>query len=141
MVDFEFVPHTADIAIRVRGRDLPALLRSAALGVAAAALGLESQEPHRVPGALPRTLESEGAPDDEGLLVTFLNEVIFLAETNAEVYTDVEVLGCSQEAGVRALVYPDPALAATHAVKAATYYDLRVEQVDDGLMATVVLDV
>lgn len=141
MADFVFVPHTADIAIRARGRDLPALLRAAALGVTAASLGRESLEPHRVPGISPRRVVSEGAPDEEGLLVTFLNELIYLAETHAEVYTDVEILSHSCDAGVEALAYPDPDLSAIHSVKAATYYDLKIERDGEDLTAIVVFDV
>ncbi len=141
MGTYEFVPHTADIALHVTGQDLPDLLRTAALGVMAAALGASDLPPHRPAGAAPRLLESEDAPDVEGLLVNFLNEVIYQAEVRGEVYADFEILSAAPDGGVRAYAYADPDLAATHAVKAATYYDLRVESTPAGLEATVVCDV
>lgn len=141
MGSFEFVPHTADIALRVRGSNLPDLLHAAALGLAAATLGQETLEAHRAPGSKPRVLEVPPAPDAEGLLVDFLNEVIFQQEANNEVYTDFEFMACSPETGIRAVAYADSSLTATHAVKAATYYDLRVKRTPDGLEATVVFDV
>lgn len=141
MPTFEFVSHTADIAIRIGGDDLADLLRAAALGVSAAIAGREELAPHRVPGAVPRAIEADDAPDDEGLLVNFLNEIIFQGEVNGEVYSDVEILSCDPAQGVRALAYPDPDLPALHAVKAATYYDLKIERAAGRLEATVVCDV
>lgn len=141
MADFEFVPHTADIAIRARGRTLPELLRNAALGLAAASLGRETLAAYRVAGSEARRLESEGAPDEEGLLVNFLNEVIFQGETHGQVFTDFDFEHVATDTGVRATAYADPALTPLHAVKAATYYDLRIERTADGLQATVVFDV
>ena len=141
MGDLEFVPHTADIALRARGRDLPDLLRTAALGVTAAATDQERIIPRRAPDVGPRTLRSEGAPDQEGLLVSFLNEVIFQGEVNGELYTDFEVLSVSLDGGVCAAAYPDPGLAPAHAVKAATYYGLHVARTARGLEATIVFDV
>ncbi|MBI3946866.1 MAG: archease [Armatimonadetes bacterium] len=141
MAQFQFVPHTADIALRVWGRDLPDLLRAAALGLAAATVGSETLDAHRVAGVAPRPLAVAPTSDAEGLLVDFLNEVIFQQEVNREVYTDFEFAVSSPAAGIRALAYPDPSLTATHAVKAATYYDLRVARTPEGLEATVVFDV
>ncbi len=141
MTQFAFVPHTADIAIRLRGAEFADLLRAGALGIAAAATDQETLAPRRAPGVAPRRIEAEGAPDEEGLLVTFLNELLFQGETNGEVYTDLEVQAYSLAEGVRAEAYPDPTLTPTRSIKAATYYDLHITRGPDGLEATVVFDV
>lgn len=141
MGHFEFVPHTADIALRVRGSDLAELLRHAVVGVAAAATDQELLAPHRAAGATPRLIESEGAPDEEGLLVSFLNEAIFQGEVNDEVYTDADILECSLQGGVRARLYPDPGLSPVRSIKAATYYGLHITSGPQGLEATIVFDV
>ncbi|MDH7570836.1 MAG: archease [Armatimonadota bacterium] len=140
-VDFEFVPHTADIAIRARARDLAGLARALALGLSAAALGWDTLQPYRAAGAVARPVSCGEAPDPEGLLVDFLNELLFQMDANAEVYTDVQVGQCDPSRGLTALAYPDPALRPTHGIKAATHHGVRLREERGGMELTVVFDV
>lgn len=141
MGEFAFVPHTADIALQVSGKDLADLLRTAALGMSAALTDREEWQAYRAPEATPRALESDAAPDEEGLLINFLNEIIYQAEVSGEVFSDYEILSAAVQEGVRARAYPDPGTTPSISVKAATYYDLQVRHTESGLEATVVLDV
>ena len=78
-------------------------------------------------------------PDRATLLASWLDELVFRAETEGLVPDGVDRLrldGCGLDARVRAhLGRP------RHIVKGATYHRLRFEQVDGEYHATVVLDV
>ena len=72
---FEFVPHTADIAARLRGPTLPALFE------AAAAAFTEALTDRTVVRATAERRVELAAPDLEQLLVDWLEELLFLFET------------------------------------------------------------
>ena len=75
MLSFEEIEHTADRAFRVKGRDLAALLKSAARALRALQ-GID------VPGRPSGTQEIEvAALDGESLLVNWLNEILYLEQT------------------------------------------------------------
>jgi primosomal protein N' len=83
-----------------------------------------------------------GPADIEGLLVDWMNELILLTEEGKACLAglQVEVVG---EDGLQArvdLVHCDPSPEGTE-LKAATYHQLAVRQVDDGWVAVVYFDV
>ena len=133
---FEEVDHTADWAIRLRGKDLDELLANAARGL----LRLTGAQPR--PGARPgrwRTLKLT-AGDREALLVSWLEELVFGMETRGVTYTDLEVrsLGGTR---LTARLREAKAAIAGRRIKAVTYHDLKIEATPEGLTATVVFDV
>ncbi len=129
-----FEDHTADVRLLVEGPDLAALFAEAgrALGEL---MGGGAQGP--LGEAVRARVE---APDRAALLVRWLDELVFLSETEHRVWTDVNVLHADDHA-VDAWVRGPAVEALRTAVKAATYYDLRVEDVPGGVRARVVLDV
>jgi SHS2 domain-containing protein len=80
------------------------------------------------------------ARDREALLVDWLNELLYLAETERWVPTEFEMLEVSESvarARVRGVAVPQaPAL-----VKAATHHGLTVAPADGGLRAEVIFDI
>ena len=77
---FEEIEHTADLALRAYGRDMRALFANAAYAMFALMAEPSVEEPAREQEV---SLE---ATDYEGLLVDWLNELIYLHEVEGETY-------------------------------------------------------
>jgi len=131
----EFVDHTGELHLRIRAAAIEGLFAEA--GRALAGLLIRGN-PSGAPGPwIPVTLR---APDPEALLVDWLNELIYLAESRCEVPVEfemTEVTGTTVAARVRAVPVADPPAL----VKAATLHGVLVRQVEGGLEADVILDI
>ncbi len=133
---FELLEHTADVGIRARGASLEAAFEQATEGLA------------EVLGALrPGDGEAVGievsAGDPGGLLVDWLNEVLWLREVRQAVVAGVRVerVRDGTAAGWVAFSGDGPAPDGTF-VKAVTYHRLRVEpDPGGGWLIEVYLDV
>ena len=139
---FELLEHTADIGVRARGATLEEAFEQATLGLAevqgALAPGQEG-----APGPVEAVAVQVGAADPGGLLVDWLNEVLWLTETRQAALAGVRVerVGDGTAAGEVVLASGGPAPAGTF-VKAVTYHRLRVEpDPDGGWLVEVYLDV
>ncbi|MEW6567535.1 MAG: archease [Chloroflexota bacterium] len=131
---FEEVEHTADWALRVRGRDLDELLGNAAWGMIHM-MGLEAGTDL----ATARRVRLE-APDAESLLVAWLEELLYGIELRGVAYSEIEV---HTQGGtcLTATVKEQPAVAIQRYIKAVTYHGLQIEESPEGLTARVVFDV
>jgi len=134
MKGFEEVEHTADWAFRVRGCDLRELLENAARAMSA----LDEQGPGDGPTVV-HEVEVQGV-DRETLLVNWLNEILYLEQTRAEVYDRFQVVEVGENQ-LRARLYGRPSTDRITHIKAATFHNLQVKQTSEGLEATVVVDV
>ena len=129
------IDHTADWALRVHGMDLADLLQQAAAGM----LALVGALPVPDATAQTRTLRLQAA-DRETLLVRWLEEVLFLVESQGllpnrihlEVGPGLQLEARLELGRVGRLV---------RAIKAVTFHDLHVIDTSDGLEATLVFDV
>jgi SHS2 domain-containing protein len=130
-----FEDHAAETRLVVEASSLAALFEEAARALAELVLEAgagAADEPVKVVRLC--------APDAAALLVDWLNELVYLSETEKRVYTDVRVTRATEtelEATVRG-VYPE---IVRTAVKAATLHEVRVERGAHGYTASVVLDV
>lgn len=143
---YELVEHTADLAIRVRGRDLGELCANLAWAVGdlladAGAVATAGPGAAAVPLAL-------DAADREALLVTLANELIYRYEADGLLLPALEVLDVDGATGgrLRATARGEAADPARHALraglKAATWHQLSVTDRPDGsLEAFLVFDV
>ena len=126
--DFEIVDHTADVGIIAYGADI-----SQAFANAARALFSLITELDDVEEILHRDIELT-APDEESLLVEWLNELICLFDTENIVFKrfDVTQLNNTQ---LKARSYGEKVDSSKHrlktGVKAATYHMLKVDKGDD----------
>jgi SHS2 domain-containing protein len=132
---FEEVEHTADWALRVRGRDLRELLVNAARGMSC----LLVPDLDAVPTDVERRFELD-ALDAEGLLVEWLSELAYWAEAEMLVFREFEI-GRVAPDHLEALVRGGHASNLHKHIKAVTYHDLEIIKTKDGLEATVVFDV
>jgi len=131
---FEEIEHTADLAIRAYGRDMREIFANAAYGMFALMAEPSAEEPARE-----REVSLE-ATDYEGLLVDWLNELIYLHEVEGETYSQfaIETLSPTE---LKAQVTGGPTKIKTRAIKAATFHELEVVKTDKGYQATIVFDV
>ena len=132
---FEEVEHTADWALRVRGRDLRELLVNAARGMSR----LLVPDLDAVPTDVERRLELD-ALDAESLLVEWLSELAYWAEAEMLVFREFDLRRVAPD-HLEAAVWGGHASDLQKHIKAVTYHDLEIIQKEDGLEATVVFDV
>ena len=133
---FELLEHTADVGIRARGATLEAAFEQATLGLAEVQGALAPGPGEPVPVQV-------AAADPGGLLVDWLNEVLWLAESRQAALAGVRVerVGDGTARGSVVLAAGGDAPDGTF-VKAVTYHRLRVEpDPGGGWLAEVYLDV
>lgn len=131
---YEEVEHTADWALRVTGADLAALLRNAAFGMLQLA-GAEAADGPRTERRVRIT-----SHDPESLLVDWLEELLFALETREVTALQIE-LSTTEDRRLRAKIVEVPVLRLSKHIKAVTYNELRIEEIPEGLTATIVFDV
>jgi SHS2 domain-containing protein len=135
---YEVFEHTADVGLRIRAADLPALFADAARGLFSLIVeNLDAVQPvHQ------REFRLAGAEVDY-LLFDWLNELLYCFETERLVFRDFEVKLTDGGLEARARGEPlDPARHhAEHEVKAITYHGLLVEETTEGWLAEVIVDI
>jgi SHS2 domain-containing protein len=133
---FELLEHTADIGIHAWAPAPPEAFEQAARGLA------EVMGVH-VRGSGRRHRLTVRARDREGLLVAFLNELVWLHETESKGFSEIDVVAVSPNDLVAEVeLAPLPDAPEGIGVKAATYHQLRVEErPGGGLDVRVYLDV
>jgi SHS2 domain-containing protein len=131
---YELLEHTADIGVRAFGATLEELFEQATMGLAEV-LGAWR------PGAGSTAPVAVESGDLGGLLVDWLNEVVYIQEVHGTSLGAVEVerVGGGRAAGSVTLSAVPPSGGIY--VKAVTYHQLRVERHDGGWLAEVYLDV
>lgn len=141
MLAFEEVEHTADVALRVRGRDLAELLVNAAHGLSSLLCPPGGYDAEVCPPAAEHTHQIEvTAPDAEGLLVEWLSELLYLAERERFVGRDFAVDSLTPTR-LRAVARGGAVARPARHIKAVTYHQLAIVPAAEGLETTVVFDV
>jgi SHS2 domain-containing protein len=136
----ELLAHTAEVRLRVRGPTLASLAAEAGRALARVELG-GAARPRGARGAW-RDVRVESR-DSAALLVDWLNELIYLAETLHWVPLEFELETTDASDGL-ALTGRARGVAVAQAparVKAATFHGLHVTPIPGGLEAEIVLDV
>jgi SHS2 domain-containing protein len=131
---FYEIDHTADVALRVHGRDLAELLRNAAAGMIALAGFATEPGPCR-PFRLRLT-----ASDAETLLVTWLEEILAQAEAERTLLQDY-TLRVTDPLGLDAEGSAAPVSSLAKEIKAVTFHGLQILPAEGGLEASIVFDV
>ncbi len=135
--DFEILEHTADTGIIAYGKDLRQAFANAARGLFSLITELET-----VKEVLERDIEVT-ATDRDSLLVAWLNELIYIFDTEYILFKRFDITRLSQRHLV-ARGYGERVDRARHelklGVKAATYHMLTVEQ-KDGWRLQVLFDI
>ena len=129
MKPYEYLEHTADMGLLVRGKNLSELLTNAAQGLFETIAVVETVD-ETVSIEIHLTAESV-----EELFVAWLDELIFRHETEEVFFKRASVQQCS-ETEISAKVYGEPTNFNKHEVyteiKSVTYHQLQVVQQEDG---------
>lgn len=138
MKAFEIMDHTADIGIRAFGNTEAEVFQNAAIGMFSLIAELEN-----VQEISESSIEVE-AEDFETLLVAWLNELLYLYDSNDLLLKRFELLELG-ETSLRGIAYGEPMDAKRHKlktdIKAATYHMLKLRKKNGGLQAEVIFDV
>ena len=134
-VAFEEIEHTADCALKIYGTDLTDLLLNAAGGMNS----LLNPSKDTSPRQEERSVRLQ-AIDAESLLVEWLSELAYWAETEMLVFHKFDLLSVSPT-HLEAIIQGSRAAQLEKHIKAVTYHNLKIVQTDGGLTATVVFDV
>ncbi len=135
--DFEIVDHTADVGVIAYGADI-----SQAFANAARALFSLITELDDVEEFLHRDIELT-APDEESLLVAWLNQLIYLFDTENILFKRFDVTKLNNRR-LKARGYGEKVDNSKHrlktGVKAATYHMLKIDK-DNGCRVQVLFDI
>ena len=135
--EFEIVDHTADVGIIAYGADIRQAFANAAKALFSLITELENVEE-----ALHRDIELT-ATDQESLLVEWLNELIYLFDTENVIFKRFDIVQLDRTQ-LKARIYGEKVDRAKHeiktGVKAATYHMLKVDK-DDGCKVQVIFDI
>jgi SHS2 domain-containing protein len=130
-----FVEHTSEVELHLRAHSLSGLFVQAGHAVAELMLGEGERAPESVVERVVVT-----APDREALLAAWIDELVFQSERHKAVFirfTVERVADGEIAAELRGIAEP----VIKTAVKAATFFNLRVAEDGGHYLATVVLDV
>jgi len=134
---YELFDHTADVGVEVRADSFPELFANAAFALFDIVTDLSRVRPQTE-----RQVSIE-ATDREELLVTWLNELLFLHETEEELYADFDVQSVT-DTRLSATIRGERCDPQRHemgmGIKATTYHQLTVEQVGEKWKARVIFD-
>jgi SHS2 domain-containing protein len=134
-MNFEEIEHTADNALRIFGANLQELLISAARGMT----DLMVPDVSEASTEVEKFIELDTI-DAESLLVEWLSELAFWAETEMLVFTrfDFQNLTATH---LRASIFGGKVSELEKHIKAVTYHNLKIIKTSRGLEATIVFDV
>jgi len=134
---FELVDHTGDLGVRVFGESLSQLFEQAAH-----ALTFILTEPETIRLKETRRIQLEAKTHEE-LLITWLNELVYLFETKGLLFKTYDVLSVHAH-HLEALAQGESYVEGRHpiktTVKAATYHQLKIENHQGVWTAQVIFD-
>ncbi|MFH1128499.1 MAG: archease [Candidatus Omnitrophota bacterium] len=138
MKNYEIIEHTADIGIRVKGKDLADLFKNAAQAIfeiSTEKLPTKDKEKHKI-------FVAQKATSLEELFINWLNEVLSLSSAEGLIFEDFQMTKID-EFNVEAIALgSDITNYKTNTeIKAATYHQLKVEKTNSGWLAEVIFDV
>jgi len=135
---YEFLPHTADIRMRIQGNDPEDLFKAGVRGMASVLQ--EGICSNQEPPELERSLVLE-SPDRTSLLIDFLSEVLTLCYVENAVFCAVR-FNKLNGTGLECTVYGFPINRLDEEIKAVTYTEARVVQTEGGTwVSDVVFDI
>jgi SHS2 domain-containing protein len=136
---FQILPHIADIKIRAWGKNHQELFLNAMKGMMQI-LSFQIKKSERKAeksGKRKITIESF---DVNSLLIDFLNEVLYQAQVNREIYDEIKFLNFS-EINLKAELFGHPITEFNKDIKAVTYHGKGIKKNPTGFETTILLDI
>jgi len=138
IMQFETIDISGDVGIKAFGVSMGEAFANAAAGMYSLITDLNGVDERKS-----ETFEAAG-DSPEGLLVAWLNELVFHFDTYGFIGKRVEVTEISSR-GIRAVVHGDEFDPERHErrllIKAATYHNIRVERVNSGWEIEIIFDI
>jgi len=133
---YKFIEHTADLKFQSFGKTLNEVFENSALA-------LTSHLHDRKVKPLAREIFKIEGIDLEAIMFRFLEEVLFLFETEGFLVSEAKVKFTKDKKGLEAELVGEKETEKTarHYIKAVTYNDMFVKKIKNQFVAQVVLDV
>lgn len=138
MERYKLIPHTADIAIKVTGKDLKELFANAAYGMFDIIADLEG-----ITGSVSVDVSLQALTHEE-LLVAWLDELLYNFYTKGIIFFEFDIIdlgmdrlkarACGRHIGENKNRLKTE-------IKAVTFHDLNVQETRDGFSTQIVFDV
>jgi len=139
MKDYELIEHTADLGVRVSGSDLKQVF----VNVAKAMFDIIA-EPCKACNSLKLNkfeIRIEGE-DQHELFIGWLNELLSLSEAKETIFEQFQINKLTQkQLEAVACGYPRENYRIKTEMKAATYHQLKIQEIDSHWQAEVIFDV
>ena len=137
MEPYEVIDHTADVALKIYGKDLKELFINAARGLFSFIVDINTVT------SKDRIIIKLSADDVEELLVTWLNEFIFHFSAREFIPKEFNILKIDTtilEAEISGEWLDPKKHKILTEIKAATYHELKVSKIEQGWQARVIFD-
>jgi SHS2 domain-containing protein len=122
MKPFEFLPHTADVRLKVFGKTKQELFKNALMGMAQ----ILKKFPPKADQPLAEKIKIK-SPDINSLLVDFLSEVLYQSQINKAVYREAKFLKFS-DTEMKAEIFGFKVEVFDEDIKAVTYHELEIKK-------------
>jgi SHS2 domain-containing protein len=137
-MQFELLEHPADIGFRAHGASLKELFANAARALVSLIL-----DPSNIEPAQQISLSAEGG-EYESLLVNWLNEVLYYVDGKRIALGAFDISELNRTR-IKCIAAGEPCNQQKHpprlVVKAVTYHQLKVQEIENGWLAEVYVDV
>ena len=138
MKRYEEISHTADVALRIYGKDLGELFTNAACGMFDIIADLEGL---KASVSVDVTLE---APSKEELLVAWLDELLYNFYTKGIIFFKFDIIKLNENhlsAKARGRHLGENKNRLKREIKAATFHNIAIKEIPEGLTVDIVFDV
>jgi len=136
--NYELIEHTADIGIRVKGKDLKSLFKNSA----SAMFDIIAERKESSVIKQKKIKIEQKADNLEELLVNWLNELLSLSATKELIFSEFRINKIDKNTLQAVVIGEDiKNYRVNTEVKAATYHQLKLEEAKGGLQAELIFDV
>lgn len=132
---FEILEHKADLKIRVKGKTLSELFNNAAFALAVSQKGDENFSNEKIQKEI-----KIKASDANTLLVDFLNELLYLSDTEELVFPEIEFKKINEK-GLEAVASGYKYDNLKIEIKAATFHGLEIKKEKEKFSAEIIFDI
>lgn len=134
---YELIEHTADIGLRIFGKDRQELFVNAALGMFSILAKKKKTKEAQKKQSLKIDLSASNL---EELLVSWLGELLSLSDIKKAMFTHFQISELT-DTRIKAKVFAEKNYTTKTEIKAATYHQLEIKKEKDFWQAEVIFDV
>ncbi|OIO35518.1 MAG: hypothetical protein AUJ74_05965 [Candidatus Omnitrophica bacterium CG1_02_44_16] len=141
MKRYEFIEHTADVAVKAYGGSLKELFTSAALAMCCVQV---SKKGNRPAPALKEAIIKKEEEELEDLLKSWLDELLFYFSSQRLILHRIKALVIKEhalEASVLLEAFDEDFFESKNEIRAVTYNELKVERIRNRWQARIIFDI